>query len=99
MSREKTIEMRFQKKGLNREGQYWTEEENKKLEHLILTGKDLSDIAKELGRSESATMQQSIKLGFLENETKHRNTDPIRKYQCLCYKCSLRNSCEFAQNN
>ena len=82
--------MRKRTTRLEREGDYWTQEEREKLSILFESGAGLTDIAIQLQRTEPAVFQQIEKLDLYqrkENPSRHRNDSPTSS--CLCDRCRL----------
>lgn len=80
--------MRNRTKRLEREGDYWTQEEREKLVRMFGNGEGITDIAIQLQRTEPAVFQQIEKLDLYqrkENPIRHRN-DP-KPPSCLCDAC------------
>ena len=80
---------------LEREGEYWTDDEKKKLRDLFDEGIGLSDISLVLQRSERAVIQQVQKQDLYNSKEQpqraHRGFKPP---VCLCDTCQLdRNAC------
>lgn len=82
--------MRKRTTRLEREGDYWTQEEREKLSILFDSGAGLTDIAIQLQRTEPAVFQQIEKLDLYqrkENPSRRRN-DSLSS-SCLCDRCRL----------
>ena len=72
--------MRKRTTRLEREGDYWTQEEREKLTRLFDSGAVLTDIAIQLQRTEPAVYQQAEKLDLYQRKEKparHRNDFPL----------------------
>jgi len=84
------INMRNRTVRLDREGDYWTEEEKEQLVALFREGEGITAMALVLQRTEPAIMQQIEKLDLFD-----RKVAPIRKKPapkppaCLCDNCQL----------
>lgn len=87
------IAMRTKGKGLDHDGLYWSEEDRKKLIDAFHHGIGVSEIAVLLKRSEPAVMQQMIREGLMQSETKKRNRSGNKRSKCLCPKCECREVC------
>ena len=82
--------MRKRTTRLEREGDYWTQEEREKLTRLFDSGAGLTDIAIQLQRTEPAVYQQAEKLDLYQRKEKparHRNGPPPSF--CLCDRCRI----------
>ena len=83
--------MRKRTARLEREGDYWTQEEREKLARLFDSGAGLTDIAIQLQRTEPAVYQQAEKLDLYQRKEKparHRNDPPPPSF-CLCDRCRV----------
>ena len=72
-----------------RENTYWSSTECEFLRTMYAEGTGISDITLALQRSETAVMQQILKINYF-----NRQDYPLRKkkkprYYCLCKKCKL----------
>ncbi len=75
---------------LEREGDYWTDKERKRLKDLFGDGTGITEIAVLLQRTEPAVMQQIEKLDLYQRKeypTRSRNTG--KPCECLCKAFSL----------
>ena len=87
---EGVISMRKRTVRLDREGDYWTEEEKETLIRKFREGEGLTAIALELQRSEPAVYQMIEKLDLY-----NRKSQPLRRKSapnppaCLCENCQL----------
>ena len=82
--------MRKRTTRLEREGDFWTQEEREKLTRLFDSGAGLTDIAIQLQRTEPAVYQQAEKLDLYrrkEKPARHRND--VLSSSCLCDRCRL----------
>ena len=82
--------MRKRTTRLEREGDFWTQEEREKLTRLFDSGAGLTDIAIQLQRTEPAVYQQAEKLDLYQRKEKparHRNDSSPSS--CLCDRCQL----------
>lgn len=71
---------------LDREGDYWTDEERETLVQKFREGEGITAIALELQRTESAVIQQIEALDLFGRKKKN----PISKHPCcLCANCKL----------
>lgn len=71
---------------LDREGDYWTEEEREALVHKFREGEGITAMALEFQRTESAVIQQIEVLDLFGR--KKKNTTP-KQPCCLCANCKL----------
>lgn len=72
---------------MEREGEYWTEDERKQLRELFKRNNDLTDIALALRRTEMAVVQQIQSLGLFEKARRRK----VKATVCPCEKCKARN--------
>lgn len=91
--------MRKRTTRLEREGDYWSEEERRQLTSMFEEGYGLTEISIYLQRTEPAVMQQAEKLDLY-----HRKDNPSRRRSipkapaCLCSICELdARSCPFCE--
>lgn len=72
-----------------RSGEYWTEDEVRKLTVMFESGVGISEIAIELDRNEISVYQQLEKRGFLSAQSKPRSrgTRNCSRPKCLCLNC------------
>ena len=88
------INMRNRTVRLDREGDYWTEEEKEQLVRSFQEGKGITAMAMLLQRTEPAIIQQIEKMDLYQ-----RKTNPIKKRTvakqpvCLCTTCQFDPSC------
>lgn len=80
---------------LEREGEYWTEEEKERLTRLFNESVGITEIAVLLQRTERAIGQQIEKQGLYNEEADVvRRRRSGRKARCLCDRCQVgRASC------
>lgn len=88
------IEMRTNGKGLDNDGLYWSEEDRKTLVNAFESGIGVSEAALLLKRSEPAVMQQMIREGLMQFETKKRNRSAKKSAKYLCPTCECRDTCD-----
>lgn len=87
---EAVTSMRNRTVRMDREGDYWTEEEKEQLVKLFREGEGITAIAIRLQRTEPAIMQQIEKMDLYR-----RKEAPVRKKAepkpptCLCVNCQL----------
>ena len=74
---------------LDRESQYWTNEERDHLAEMFSQGRGITEIALELRRSEGAVFQQAKLMGLYH---KIRNRCP-KPACCLCPICAVQCDC------
>lgn len=95
-NRTKSIQnMRNRTIKLEREGDYWTDDEKEQLTSLFNEGNGITDIALCLQRTEPAVMQQVEKLDLYQRKNyPSRNRSVARHDPCLCSVCRHdRSSC------
>lgn len=75
---------------MDREGDYWTEEEKEQLVKLFREGEGITAIAMRLQRTEPAIMQQIEKMDLFrcKEVPVRRKSDP-KPPACLCDNCKL----------
>lgn len=93
------IEMRTLGKGLDNDGQFWSEKNRKLLEEYFLNGIGITQIAILMKRSEPAIVQQLIRQGLFNNETKKRNRVKGCPKKCICEKCENYEVCPYSPKN
>lgn len=87
---EGVISMRNRTVRMDREGDYWTDEEKEQLVKLFQEGEGITAIAIRLQRTEPAIMQQIEKMDLYR-----RKAAPVRRKgapkppTCLCINCEL----------
>ena len=91
---EGVINMRRRTVGLDREGDYWTDEEKQKLVQKFMEGEGITAIALELQRSEPAIFQMIEKLDLFnrKNQPQRRKSLPNPPV-CLCENCRVDPAC------
>lgn len=88
--REAVQSMRNRTTRLDREGDYWNDDEKEKLRFLFNNGEGITEIAIQLQRSEPAVMQQIEKMDLYQRkEYPQRSRNTSRAPRCLCENCSL----------
>lgn len=81
---------------LEREGKYWSDDDIKRLRVMFNGGTGITEIAVRLGRSETAIIQETEKLGLFERKypprlcTRGKASVPDG---CLCEKCPEKGNC------
>lgn len=83
---ESVINMRNRTVRLDREGDYWTDEEKEMLVQKFNEGEGITAMALQLQRTESAVIQQIEALDLFGR--KKKSSIPKRPC-CLCDKCKL----------
>lgn len=87
---ESVINMRKRTVRLDREGDYWTDEEKAILVQKFEAGEGITAIALELHRSEPAVCQMIEKLDLYNRKTQPvRKKSPPKPPACLCANCQL----------
>lgn len=81
--------MRRRTTRLEREGDYWREEEKERLICLFNEGIGLTEIAILLQRTERAVSQQIEKLGLYNDEVPVRRRKSEKTPACLCSRCQM----------
>lgn len=80
---------------LDREGDYWTQEEKERLAKLFADGVGVTAIAILLQRTEPAIHQQIEKQDLYEREEKPvRRRREDKEPECLCRKCPSKDNCQ-----
>lgn len=87
---EAVTSMRNRTVRMDREGDYWTEEEKERLVKLFRQGEGITAIAIKLQRTEPAIMQQIEKMDLYRRKEApvRRKTEP-KPPVCLCDNCKL----------
>lgn len=80
--------MRSKGEKLDREGEYWSDEERHCLQSLFDSGTGITAIAILLQRTELAVIMQANQMGLFTPPSKKRNYRP-RPPRCLCPNCKL----------
>ena len=87
---EGVINMRRRTVRLDREGDYWTDEEKQKLVQKFMEGEGITAIALELQRSEPAIYQMIEKLDLYNRKSQPQRRKPLPKPPtCLCENCKV----------
>ncbi len=85
--------MRNRTTRLEREGDYWTEDEKSQLKDLFEDGAGITEIAIHLQRTEPAVFQQAEKMdlyGRKRNPMRNRKPAAAAKsHSCLCDVCEI----------
>lgn len=85
---EATINMRNGEQIMQRDGEYWTEEEREILQHEYKSGTAINVIALMLQRSEGAIYQQVERMGlYTRNPFSIRKKSMKSNNTCLCKNC------------
>ena len=92
---ERIGKMRFKRKGIGREGQYWTDDERRRLVQDYYDNLGISAMALKYERPECAIIQQLQKHGCFEDAVKHRRRRPRPIKLCLCEDCPSRCVCRY----
>ena len=91
---EGVINMRRRTVRLDREGDYWTDEEKQKLVQKFLEGEGITAIALELQRSEPAIFQMIEKLDLFNRKSQSQRRKSLSKPPaCLCTNCRVDPAC------
>lgn len=86
--RQTVMIMRNKDEKLNREGEYWSEEERNYLQTLFNSGTGITAIAILLQRTELAVIMQANQMDLFTPPHKKRAYQP-RAPHCLCCNCKL----------
>ena len=79
--------MRQRTTRLDREGDYWTDEEKRQLRILFDQGIGISEMAVRLQRSEPAIYQQIEKMDLYGRKAKPKRKKKQNSPRCLCNRC------------
>lgn len=91
---EGVISMRNRTVRLDREGDYWNDEEKEQLVRLFRAGEGITAIAIRLQRTEPAIMQQIEKMDlYRRKESPVRRKNTPKAPACLCDNCQLDPAC------
>lgn len=85
--RQLIVNMRSKVDKLDREGEYWSEEERVYLQQMFDSGTGLTAIAVILQRTELAVIQQAMQMELFTPQTKRKYRP--RTPHCLCHTCKL----------
>ena len=84
---------------LENEGNYWSDDERKKLDDLYNDGVGISEIALELERTEQAVFVQ-INLNRGNRGDTVRKCSSAKHHKCLCTECEIGiDNCTYRANN
>lgn len=105
MFKESVKSMRNRTVRLDREGDYWNEEEKTQLVNMFHEGIGITAMAIQLQRTEPAIIQQIEKLDlYNRKEAPSRRRSSLKESVCLCSVCRLdpalcanRRACQFTQ--
>ena len=90
MNEDSVKNMRKRTVRLDRQGDYWTEEEKQQLITMFNEGVGLTEIALRLQRSEPAIFQMIEKMDlYNRKEQPVRKKSPPKPPACLCENCQL----------
>lgn len=90
MFEESVKSMRRRTVRLDREGDYWTEEEKQQLVTMFNDGEGITSMALQLQRTEPAIIQMIEKLDlFNRKEQPVRRKSTPKPAECLCAHCQL----------
>lgn len=82
--------MRNRTTKLEREGDFWNEDDNQRLTVMFRDGKGISEMAVRLQRGEPAVYQQIERLDLYGRaERPRRRRKKTKHYDCLCDICRL----------
>lgn len=86
----KTIAMRNGELPLLRDGEYWTDDERRRVQIMFEDGRPVNEIALELQRTERAVYQQisSMNLYVTASEKMRKHRSDPKEPVCLCSVCS-----------
>ena len=86
----KTIAMRNGELPLLRDGEYWTDDERRRVQIMFEDGRPVNEIALELQRTERAVYQQisSMSLYVTAPEKMRKHKSGPKEPVCLCSVCS-----------
>ena len=86
--KEAVIAMRNREVRLDRDGEYWTEEEKQQLRLLFEAGYGITEIAYNLHRTEAAIYQQIESLDLYNRKANpQRRRSAAKPRGCLCENC------------
>ena len=84
MSKNLLIKLRREGEGADKDGQYWSEEDRKKLVNLFYAGWEIGELAILFQRTEPSVMQQLNSMGCFEREIKRRSSYTKRYCEECC---------------
>lgn len=79
---------------MEREGDYWDQDEKERLEEMFEDGTGISEMAIRLQRTEPAVIQQIEKLDLYHRKDHPKRRRPFTKMcKCLCSNCEADPGC------
>lgn len=82
--------MRNRTTRMEHEGDYWSEEERRRLEQLFYSGTGITEIAIQLQRTEPAVAQQIEKQDLYQRQINRQRKKGNRDHcVCLCSRCEV----------
>ena len=92
--------MRNREIRLDRERNFWSEEEREKLAQMYSNGVDITEMALDLARTELAVIEQLNYLNLLYQSGSDRKHRSRKRRSCLCVKCDIGpDNCSYRANN
>ena len=86
--RQAIIDLRTHKKRPEREGDFWSSDERENLSQFFMDGFDISEIALQLERSETAIIQQIEKLDLYNRTLVPKRKKRSKDDSCHCGTCT-----------
>ena len=88
---EMTIAMRTGNLKMEKDGDYWSDEDRQKLSDRFFAGVSYNEIALELGRTEPAVQQQIEQMQLYVKSTRapRKRCPAVQAPKCLCSVCTL----------
>lgn len=91
MSIDDVMKMRQYGIGLDRNGNYWSDQERTQVKEEYYSGIDISHIALIHQRSELAIVKQLDNIGAFRTQGGRRTRK--EKPRCICYRCDFKHEC------
>lgn len=92
--------MRNREIRLDRERNFWSDEEREKLAQMYSNGVDITEMALDLARTELAVIEQLNYLNLLYQSGSDRKHRSHKRGNCLCVKCDIGpDNCPYRANN
>ncbi len=90
MDKDSVISMRNRTVRLDREGDYWTDDEREQLKKSFYEGVGITQMSQKFQRTEPAIIQQIEKLNlYKRKEAPSRRKTSHKEPACLCSFCSV----------
>lgn len=82
--------MRHHARGVDHAGEYWSDDDKRRLKEMFDTGIGISEIAIRLQRTEPAVAQQIEKMDLYDRKSNpKRRRSEAKPYNCFCSTCEV----------